>query len=73
MCDRYRRSVAARAHVYVSHCSTSRWGGVNLADNAPKERRNPFVYTDEQFSKMCKFYIVVWHFYHTWNLARTTH
>lgn len=39
--------------------------GVNLRNNPSKERRNPFIYIDEQFSEMCKFYIIMWHFHHT--------
>ena len=39
--------------------------GSNVAGSASKERRNPFSYIDEQLSEMCKFYIIMWHFYHT--------
>jgi hypothetical protein len=39
--------------------------GINLETGPLKERRNPFLYTDAQLSKMCKFYIILWLFYHT--------
>jgi hypothetical protein len=39
--------------------------GFKVAKASPKERRNPFIYTNEQLSKMCKFYIILLHFNHT--------
>lgn len=69
MCVIYRRSVPP-VRLWLQLID-SEWDGVgvNLRNNPSEERRNPFIYIDGQFSEMCKFYIILWHFRHTSPIA----
>jgi hypothetical protein len=38
--------------VLATYWKQTGWGGVNVADTPPKERRNPFIYTNKQCKRL---------------------